>query len=675
MRILVTGAAGFIGQRIVERLLASGHEIVGLVRTPRGVLAAPPAGMTVLRGDIGDAALLGRAAAGCDAVLHLANASGVADERVVEAVNVGGTEKLLAAARAAGVKRFVFISSISANRARVGPYGRTKRLAEQRVRESGLPFVILRPSLVYGVSGVGLFATLSAYLKGLPVVPVIGDGKIELDPVHLDDVCAVIEQCLSRDDVLGRAYDVLGPDRVTFDEFLARLSVELGVKKPFVHLPGWLAMLMARGFGPISKRPPISVDNVLGMISPATVDREGARRDFRIEWTTLAAGFDALLNPTPPPPARVPDPGRFPVVPMLEGPFGPSRAVRVAVVGLGKMGVAHTAVLSMIPGVRLVGLCDRLPALGKSLRGMGFDAPFYASLESLLAEARPDAVWVCTPPDSHWEVTRRCVEAGAAVFVEKPLAHTVADATRLAGLAERGAKLACGFTLAYWPHFTAVRRVMEQGVLGEVTRASSSMVLSQVFSPQKGWMYDPARSGGGVVANISSHLLFLLRWYFGEPVAARGTARRIHGVVEDEMHGAFTLANGAEVSFESSWSVPGYPLSDVTLEIEGGNGRLCAGNDGFELELREARGGWAAGRTRVRQSELAQPAQFDLNGEAYWLEDAHFLGWVTGGEAPPLGAAAGLEVQRMMAALYASDAAGGARVELTREPALAEAAR
>ena len=90
------------------------------------------------------------------------------------------------------------------------------------MRDSGIPFVILRPSLVYGGGESGLVGALVRHLRTLPVMPVIGDGRIQLDPVHLDDLCGVIEACLERDDVLGRTYDVLGPDRVTLDDFLRR---------------------------------------------------------------------------------------------------------------------------------------------------------------------------------------------------------------------------------------------------------------------------------------------------------------------------------------------------------------------------------------------------------------------------------------------------------------------
>jgi predicted dehydrogenase len=333
----------------------------------------------------------------------------------------------------------------------------------------------------------------------------------------------------------------------------------------------------------------------------------------------------------------------------------PLRPVRVAIVGLGKMGVVHAAVLSMIPDCEVVGFADFHAPLGRTLRGMGHRAPFFRGAEPMIRKTAPDVVFVCTQPDSHYPIARLALEAGCAVFVEKPLTHALADAEALAALAaERQRPVACGFTLAYVPIFAAAQHAIATGVLGSLRQARSSMYLSQTFGPRRGWMYDAARSGGGVVANVSSHLLFLLQWCLGTPVEVRATWNKFYSPVEDELHAMMRLESGADVGFDSSWSTPGYPYSAVVIEIEGENGRLLVSNDALEVELTAARGAYGAGRTRVREADLPQPARFFVNGEGYYLEDAAFLHWVTGGPAPPIAVESGLAVQRVIHALYAS---------------------
>src|SRR5262245_54473863 len=435
MKVLVTGASGFIGQALIARLAARGHEVRALARHAEGLAARPH--VEPFKGDLLDSDSLDRAAQGMDAIVHLACATGVANERQVRRVNVDGTRALLDAAQKHNVRRFVFVSTISATRERMGPYGRTKKEGEAMVEHAGLDWVTVRPSLVYGAAPIGLFATLAAYLRSLPVVPVIGSGELELDPIHVDDVCEVLVQCVTRSDVVGKTYDLLGPDRVTFNEFLQRLSRELGIRKPTVHIPGGIALLMASMLGLVSRRPPVSVDNVLGMTSPARVDRAPAQRDFAIRWTPLADGLDAFAHG-----ANGADGARPATEPRIvtgasAGPLGaprPLRPVRAAVIGLGKMGVAHTAVLSMIPNCAVVGLADHHAPLGRSVRVMGYQAPFFSSAEKMLRATRPDAVMVCTQQDAHLPLAKLALEAGAAVFVEKPLAHTLADAEALAAL-------------------------------------------------------------------------------------------------------------------------------------------------------------------------------------------------------------------------------------------------
>ena len=291
MNVLVTGASGFIGQPLVRRLLSAGHRVRALVRRAEERVALARAEIEV--GDVRDLGAVERATRGMDAVAHLACATGVARERVARAVNVDGTRHLLDAARVNGARRFVFISSISAVRERMGPYGRTKREGEALISASGLEWMILRPSLVYGPGPAGLFARLQRSLRG-PVMPIIGDGSIAIDPINVDDVCAVIEQSLARAEVVRKTYDLLGPERVTFLELLLRLAATVGARPRFVHLPVAVALPLARLLGRLMERPPLSEDNVLGMISPARVDGSAARRDFAIPWTPLAVGLKSL---------------------------------------------------------------------------------------------------------------------------------------------------------------------------------------------------------------------------------------------------------------------------------------------------------------------------------------------------------------------------------------------
>src|SRR5262249_17485569 len=155
------------------------------------------------------------------------------------------------------------------------------------------------------------------------------------------------------------------------------------VRRPLLHLPARPSLVLARLLGGVMSNPPITVDNVLGLTSPARVDRQATLRDFPIAWTPLAVGLRAFAprshrraTAMPPTVAGVPE---------LEVGVGPSRPVRVAIVGLGRMGVAHAAVLSMLPGTSVVGAVDSQRGAARRLHGMGFRVPVAPTLDALFA--------------------------------------------------------------------------------------------------------------------------------------------------------------------------------------------------------------------------------------------------------------------------------------------------
>ena len=342
-----------------------------------------------------------------------------------------------------------------------------------------------------------------------------------------------------------------------------------------------------------------------------------------------------------------------------EGPR-PLAPVRVAVVGLGRAGLAHATVLSSVPACELVAVVDRRGEARSRMRGLGYRARAFGSFKKMLAVAKPDAVFVCGPQHERAAVARAALEAGAAVLVEHPFGVTLDEAESVAAAAVSAARpLGCACGLAFTPVFQRSQEALAAGVLGEVRQARSSMFVTRVFDAAHPVHHEPGPIAGGVLAQVASELLFLLVWYLGVPVEARATSSRIYGGIEDELHAMMKLASGAEVGLDCSWSVPGYPEPATVIELEGDNGKLLISDDGIEADLKEARAGFAAGHTRIRSAELPQPAAFDWGGEALYLMDASFLAWATGGSAVPNQGRFAIEVHRVMDALYASSRAGG----------------
>jgi nucleoside-diphosphate-sugar epimerase len=259
MRILVTGASGFIGRALCAQLLAQGHEVSALVRRA----GSQPPGTRALAGDLGDGAGLAQALADArpDCVVHLAaEIASQRSERKLREVNVAGTARLLDACTAlAGADlssgpRFVFASTVVTGDAHGAllseerplpvqtPYGRSKQEGERLVLSCGLPAVVIRPSHVYGPGG-WYVDELIAHLRQPGRFAVIGSGENLWDVVHVDDVVSAL--VLSAEHAApGSTYHVADDEPITFYDFMALTAERLGLGAPR-RVPAALARLMA----------------------------------------------------------------------------------------------------------------------------------------------------------------------------------------------------------------------------------------------------------------------------------------------------------------------------------------------------------------------------------------------------------------------------------------------
>ncbi len=243
MRVLVTGASGFVGGYTCQELIARGHNVTALVRRP----GSAPVGVVEVRGDLGaddDVALAAAlAAAAPDCVIHLA--AEIASQRNAErirAVNVDGTRRLLEACKAAGAPRFVFASTVVTGDAHGAllderselpvetAYGRSKQEGERLVRESGLPAAIVRPSHVYGAGG-WYVEEFVARLRQPGRFAVIGKGDNWWDVVRVEDVATALCDAAERAPA-GALYHVADDEPITFRGFIALTAKALGVGPP-----------------------------------------------------------------------------------------------------------------------------------------------------------------------------------------------------------------------------------------------------------------------------------------------------------------------------------------------------------------------------------------------------------------------------------------------------------
>jgi uncharacterized protein YbjT (DUF2867 family) len=259
--ILVTGGTGFVGPKVVHSLRAEDRDVRCLVRDPRGAHTLEAWGCEVVQGDVTDAASLKRATAGCEAVIHLvAIIAGRRSE--FERVMTRGTQDLVAAAREAGVGRFVLMSAlgVSEQTRTLTPYYAAKWEMETAVKGSGLEHVIFRPSFVFGRDG-GVLPIFVRQVRWSPVTPVLGDGSNRIQPIWVEDVAAYFAKSVDLPAAANRTFELGGADRVTWNELYERIAKVLGKRRARVNVPLGLVRPGA-ALAELLPRPPITRDQL-----------------------------------------------------------------------------------------------------------------------------------------------------------------------------------------------------------------------------------------------------------------------------------------------------------------------------------------------------------------------------------------------------------------------------
>ena len=239
--ILLTGGTGFVGGHVLKALQVAERPVRCLVRNPSTVSLD----CELVAGDMTDAASLKKAVEGVDTVVHLV-AIRQGKKEQFERVMSQGTRDLLAAAKDAGVGRFVLMSALGTSEESkdLVPYYGAKWEMEQAVEGSGLPYVIFRPSFVFERDG-GILPTFAKLARFAPVTPITGSGVQRIQPIWAGDVGAYFDKAIDLDAATNRTFELGGPDVVSWNEFWERLKKVRGIRRPSVHVPMGLMRMNA----------------------------------------------------------------------------------------------------------------------------------------------------------------------------------------------------------------------------------------------------------------------------------------------------------------------------------------------------------------------------------------------------------------------------------------------
>lgn len=262
--ITVFGGSGFLGRHLVRRLALEGATIRVPTRRPETAIHLKPmgaVGQIVL--ERFDPAREGEAEALVEGASHVVNLIGILFERRrgdFEALQAKLPGRIARAAAEAGVRRLVQLSAIGADPASPSLYARTKAAGEAAARAAFAGTTVLRPSIVFGPED-GFFNRFAEMARLLPALPLIGGGGNRFQPVYVGDVAAATVAALTRDDAVGRTYELGGPRVYTFKELLAYMLGVLGRRRLLVTLPYGIAALQARVLE-LLPEPPLTRDQI-----------------------------------------------------------------------------------------------------------------------------------------------------------------------------------------------------------------------------------------------------------------------------------------------------------------------------------------------------------------------------------------------------------------------------
>lgn len=300
--ILVTGASGFVGSHLVPALLDAGHRVVALVRDDDGVQAVARRlsdeqrrALEVRRGDVTAPATLGPATAGVDAVLHLAAIPRDRDGGAsLRRVNTDGTAHVLAAARDAGIGRFVHLGAMGVEDDPALHYASSKARAIALVRDSGLDWTVLSPSVLFGPRD-GFFNILAGLVRMSPgIVPITGRGTARFQPLAIADLARAAVLSFADEATVGRELPLGGPGYWTYREIVAEVVRAMGVRRALVPVPVPLIRLVAGSAEALHLPFPAATDQLRQLRLDNVGPLDGVRAAFGFDPQPMEGGLGHL---------------------------------------------------------------------------------------------------------------------------------------------------------------------------------------------------------------------------------------------------------------------------------------------------------------------------------------------------------------------------------------------
>lgn len=296
-RIVVTGAAGLVGQNLVPLLLEQGDAVVALDKNEANLAILrernPP--IEAQLADLSEAGAWEDSFTGADAVVDLkAQITSPTEEPFVRNNLVAGS-RVLEACERQRVPHLVHLSSSVVISVADDAYTQTKKLAEEHVRRGAVPFTVLRPPLLYGCFDAKHLGYLARLLDRAPVVPIPGSGRYMRQPLYVVDLCRVVLKCLERG-ARNSVHNVIGHERIDFIDILRAIARQKGLKRLMLKVPLPLFRAMLAVSAALSRKPPFTTEQLDALIAGDDFHVEPWSEEFGVRYTPFAEALAEIYS-------------------------------------------------------------------------------------------------------------------------------------------------------------------------------------------------------------------------------------------------------------------------------------------------------------------------------------------------------------------------------------------
>ena len=303
--------------------------------------------------------------------------------------------------------------------------------------------------------------------------------------------------------------------------------------------------------------------------------------------------------------------------------------LKAGVIGLGKMGISHAAIVGAHPSVEFVAVCDTSSFVLEAFRKYS-KVKTYSDYRRMLDERQLDFVVIATPTKCHYPMVKYALNKSVNVFCEKPFSLTTAEGTELAELAKRNSLVnQVGYHNNFIGTFIELKRLLKENVIGEVIHFTGE-AYGHVVTREKTntWRSNP-QEGGGCTSDYASHVLNLIQEVIGRPAKINGTLlKKIYSRnVDDAVYCLLTLENNISGALLVNWSDETYRKMSTSLTIQGKKGKIVCDATEIKIFLREPneKENLDKGWTIKNITEFAIPVNYYLRGEEYNAQIDYFV--------------------------------------------------